>query len=206
MDERFVFWKWYKRSIYALGALGLITMVSSTITGDLSSVLDVGGEGNSTRIIVYQIAIFSIFLLFIAMGGIGSIFCFGKIIKLVWTTSSKIAKLLRTDDRQLVFALRRRMYAYISAAAFCSLLSVIEFNLLGVFYVCGTIIILQVALHFLEFVRLGVKNLDEYELREGSISEDVECEGVSQMSPIKPLSPSELEPENEGKQKKWFRC
>jgi hypothetical protein len=38
---------------------------------------------------------------------------FARIIELVWTSSVKIAKLLRTDDRQLVFALRRRMYYYL---------------------------------------------------------------------------------------------
>jgi hypothetical protein len=140
-----------------------------------------------------------------AMIAIGSIFCFVKIIKLVWTTSSKIAKLLRTDDRQLVFALRRRMYTYVSVLGFLAVLTVIELlYLLGVFYVFGTIIVLQVALHFLEFVRVGVKELDEYELREGSISDAVECEGVSKMAPIEPLRPSELESEEEGKQK-WFK-
>jgi hypothetical protein len=79
---------------------------------------------------------------------------------------------------------------------------VIELVLLGEFYVwnvCGAIIVLQVALNFLEFMRHGAASLDEYELREMSISDAVECENVSELAPF--ASPSELEPENEAKQK-----
>jgi hypothetical protein len=106
---------------------------------------------------------------------IGTIFCFIKIVKLVWTTSSKIAKLLRTDDRQLVFALRRKMYSYISAVALFGILFVIDFYLLGVLFSCYHAISLQIVLHFLEFFRAGVKNLGEFELRERSISTNTWC-------------------------------
>jgi hypothetical protein len=57
-------------------------------------------------------------------------------------------------------------------------------------------------------MRHGVASLDEYDLRERSISDAVECENASEiarMAPIAPLSPSELEPESEAKQKKWFK-
>jgi hypothetical protein len=163
----------------------------------------VGGEDLTTRVIVYQLVLVSSLLLFIVILLIGTVFCFVKIIILVWTTSSKIAKLLRTDDRQLVFALRRRMYAYLSVCAICAVLIVLDCILNGFEYtVFLNIIVLQVALHFLEFVRHGVASLDEYELREMGISDGVECEGVSQMDPIEPLSPSELESENAAKQKK----
>jgi hypothetical protein len=205
MDERYVFWKCYKYTIYSLGAILVITEVFSCITGDSSTVHHVGGEDLSTRVIVYQLVMICSSLLFIGILSIGTLFCSVKIVILVWTTSSKIAKLLRTDDRQLVFALRKRIYTYMLAVALCGLLTAIELFSLGVFYTCGSIILQQVALHFLESLRLGVKNLDEYELRERSISEAVACEGVSQMAPIEPLRPSELEPENEGKQKKWFK-
>jgi hypothetical protein len=174
----------------------------------LSTASDDGSGGHSTRVIVYAILIFFGAFLFVGILSIGAIFCSVKIIKLVWTTSSKIAKLLRTDDRQLVFALRRRLYAYMFAVPFCGLLSVIELFLSGTFYVCGAIIVQQVALSFLEFMRHGVASLDEYELRERSISDAVECENASEiarMAPIAPLSPSELEPESEAKQKKWFK-
>jgi hypothetical protein len=204
MDERAAFWKYYKYSIYAFGAAIVIDMSAAAAIGDLHSVLG-RDKGYSKRVGIFKIILLFSTLIQSTMIAIGSTFCFYKIIRLVWTTSSKIAKLLRTDDRQLVFALRRRMYAYISVLYLCAVLLVIEWCFLGVFYVCGTIIILQVALHFLEFVRVGVKNLDEYELRERSISDAVACEGVSQMAAIEPLSPSELEPENEGKQKKWFK-
>jgi hypothetical protein len=187
MDERYVFWKYYKYSTYALGAVILISISVEAVVGNMNSV---------------KIILFSSTLIFAAMIAIGSIFCFIKIVILVWTTSSKIAKLLRTDDRQLVFALRRRMYAYISVLALLAALTVIEWVLLSRVFSCGTIVILQVAFHFLEFVRVGVKNLDEYELRERSISAPVDCEGVSQMAPIEPLRPSELEPDSESKQKK----
>jgi hypothetical protein len=205
MDERFSFWKWYKRLMFTSGAIGLIAEVSSLITGDLTSVLDLAADRKSTRVFVYQIVIFPSFLLFILMGTIGTIFCFSKIVSLVWTTSGKIAKLLRTDDRQLVFVLRRKMYAYISAVAFCCLLMLLEFNLLGMLYTFLCAIFLQIVLHFLEFVRLGVKNLDEFELREKSISDAVECEGVSQMASIEPISQSGHETDIEAKQKKWFK-
>jgi hypothetical protein len=205
MDERYVFWKYYKYSIYALGAAIIISLPVGAFIPDQKSVPG-RGQGHTNRVVQpFKIYIYSIVLMQVAMITIGSTFCFYKIIKLVWTTSSKIAKLLRTDDRQLVFALRRRMYAYISVLSFFSVLVVIEWSLLGQFYSCGVIIILQVARNFLEFVRAGVKNLDEYELRERSISDGVECEGVSQMEPIEPLSPSELESENGSKQKKWYK-
>jgi hypothetical protein len=123
MDERYVFWKCYEYTIYSLGAILIITEVSSAITGDLSSVLDMAlADDNSTRVFMYQIIVISSFLTLVAMVGTGVIFCFVKIVILVWTTSRKIAKLLRTDDRQLVFALRRRMYAYLSVCPLCAVL------------------------------------------------------------------------------------
>jgi hypothetical protein len=207
MDERYVFWKCYKYTIYALGATIVITLNCSCFTGDLSSASDDGSEGYSTRVVVYGILLIFGALLLIGILSIGAIFCSVKIVILVWTTSSKIAKLLRTDDRQLVFALRRRLYVYLSVVTFCGLLSVIELFIFSIFYVCGTIIVQQVALHFLEFVRHGVESLDEYELRERSISDAVECENASdmaRMAPIAPLSPSEREPDSGAKQKKWF--
>jgi hypothetical protein len=127
--------------------------------------------------------IYSSASLAIVMISIGMIFCFSKIVMLVWTTSSKIAKLLRTDDRQLVFALRRWMYAYLSLLAFFLLMTAIDLFFMNVFNIFPplSIVCLQIALHFLDFVRLGVKNLDVYELRaigEGVAREgSVECEG-----------------------------
>jgi hypothetical protein len=196
MDERWSFWKCYKRSIYALGAAIIISISVTAVFGETNW----GRQGHTNRIILLSST-----LILLAMLAIGLIFCGIKTVILVWTTSSKIAKLLRTDDRQLVFAMRRKMYAYISVIAIGSVISVTELFLLGVFYVSGITLLLQVSLHFLEFVRLGVKNLDEYELREKSISDAVPSEGVSQMASIEPMSPSELEPEIEGKHKKWFK-
>jgi hypothetical protein len=204
MDERHAFWKGYKYTIHALGAAIIIVLSAAAAIGDLNSVLVLGQGHTTNRVMIFQIIAISGVLIQSAMITIGSIFCFGKIIKLVWTTSSKIAKLLRTDDRPLVFALRRRMYAYISVLSFFSVVNVIEWYLQGVFYLCGLIILFQVALHFLEFVRAGVNDLDEYELRERSISVNIECEFVSQMESIEPMSPSEVESENEGQQRNHY--
>jgi hypothetical protein len=184
-----------------------ISFVGVAVTGDLTAVLDAGGHGHSTRVIVYQIVIYSSAILAIAMISIGLIFCFSKIVKLVWTTSSKISKLLRTDDRPLVFELRRRMYAYISLLAFFLLMTMIDLFFMTVFniFLLLCIVCLQIALHFLEFVRLGVKNLDDYELRASSISAAIKCEGASNMELIEPIRLSELEPETDSKwKKKWW--
>jgi hypothetical protein len=113
MDERASFWKWYKRSIYALGAAKIISLPVGAVIQDQNSVFG-RGQGYTNRVEMFKIVLLSIILIQGALIAIGSIFCSIKIIILVWATSSKLAKLLRTDDRQLVFALRRRMYAYIS--------------------------------------------------------------------------------------------
>jgi hypothetical protein len=75
---------------------------------------------------------------------------------------------------------------------------------MGMLFTFLCAIFLQIVLH--EFVnRLGVKNLDEYELRKKSISDAVECEGVSQMASIEPMSQGGHETDIEAKQKKWFK-
>jgi hypothetical protein len=194
MDERYAFWKSYKYSIYGMGTVSFITGISCRATGDLTAVLNVGGSGHSSRVIVYQIVIFSSVPIFIGMVAFGIVFCFIEIIILVWyitlstnlnrrTTSSKIAKLLRTDDRPLVFALRRKMYVYVSAGAFISLLIIADCFLDRFAFVPVLAIVFeQLVLHFLEFVRLGVKNLDEYELISRSATIPVDLDGISNVT------------------------
>jgi hypothetical protein len=84
MDERFAFWKWFKYSIYGMGTVSFIAGISCRVTGDQTAVLDVGGTGHSSRVIVYQIVIFTSVPIFIGMLAVGIVFCFGKIIILVW--------------------------------------------------------------------------------------------------------------------------
>jgi hypothetical protein len=71
MDERYAFWQGFKYTMYALGATFCITYASAAVAGDLASLLDVGGEGNSTRVILFQVSAISTLLLFIAMFAIG---------------------------------------------------------------------------------------------------------------------------------------
>jgi hypothetical protein len=185
-DERYAFWKGFKFLVYALTSLFVIAAIACAITGDWKSVFDFGG--NHQLVIVYQVTLVSSLLMTIALLSVGLIFCFVKIVTLVWTTSSKIAKLLRTDDRPLVFALRRKMYAYLTVFAIGAVLAILDFFLNS----CELIFFLtvgfeQLSLHFLEFVRIGVANLDDYELRSKSYVAGGESECLQQVDSLNSL-------------------
>jgi hypothetical protein len=199
MDKRFAFWKWYKYIVYALQAICFSAIVCAAMTGDLTVILDGGAE--STRVLVFKLLLVICHPLLFVMLAAGTTFIFVKIVILVFTTSSKVAKLLRTDDRQLVFALRRRMYFFIASITTIFLCIVLDILLNKLGFVAFLVIVSeQLELHFLEFVRAGLMNLDEYELRAKSVTEPIECEGVSEMV-IESLNLSELE-EVDGKEKR----
>jgi hypothetical protein len=82
------------------------------------------------------------------------------------------------------------MYAFVSAGAFVSLLIVADCFLNKFAFVPVLAIVFeQIVLHFLDFVRQGVQNLDEYELRSRpTISNDLG--GVSHAVPASSTSPA----------------
>ena len=137
--------------------------------------------------LLFYVSAGTLFLLSSCGGG----YCFYKIIQLVFTTSSKIAKLMRSNDRHLVIALRRRLYAYVCGSTVASMMigfSSVNYELS---HLTGALVFLtnQVMLHFLEFVRTGVIELDDYEL--SHMSESLPMGEVSGMVEIEPLSTNE---------------
>lgn len=112
------------------------------------------------------IAWYALIHVLLAMVLITAIYTFTKIVRIVFQTSSKLVKLLRTDDREKVVALRRRVFGYMSVPPVFLILGLMDslFNSAKLAGVLSTLIYVAI-IYFLDFVRAGIIKLDDWELR-----------------------------------------
>jgi hypothetical protein len=162
---RHEFWKWYKVATVFLLSISIVCFGIGVGTGNYKSIVDIRIESPSKLITILRYVLYASTIICLLIYLVGSLYCFASIIKKVWSTSTKIAKLLRTEERNQAFALRRRMYGYLIPIAFVAIMAVID----GLFGRARFIYFLsavghQLCLHFLEFVKSGLDQLDEYEL------------------------------------------
>jgi hypothetical protein len=187
-----IFWIWYKYIASSLLIIAFICLAVGSISGNYQLMFDHNTKSPNTLVSILRFAFYSSVLVWISLALFGILFCFSKIILKVWSSSIKITKLLRSEDRQLVFIFRRKVYAYLIIIALSATLAMLDILFLQILFLYAlTSVGFQLCLSFLEFVRQGVEKLDDYEIQEYE-SESVPIDEGVGMEMIEPLSRSEL--------------
>jgi hypothetical protein len=189
------FWEGYKSAVIAAIAAQLAVNGVMAYTGNTGSVLDLLSTSPSLLVTGLRIAFLVTvgFLILLIMGA--STFCYYKMLWIILSTSSKLAKLKRTDDKERVLVFQRKLYALIVLAAFLSVLMTLDFIFNRIIFLflmvgmtfCGVILVsfAIVLLHLLEIIRDSIQNF--------AAAPAEEVGRVTELSEVSPFSDSQIE-------------
>lgn len=166
-------------------------MAVGSFSGDPQVMLQHNLKSPNTLTTILRNVFYTSAFLFISLTLVGVFFCFVKIVLKVWSTSIKISKLLRSEERQQVFIFRQKIYVYLAVIALSTSLVILDLLFLRVFIYSILVITFQLCLSFLEFVRQGIEKLNVDETQSGN-SEAIPLSDVSGME-IDPLTASEID-------------
>ncbi|KAL3894178.1 MAG: hypothetical protein SGCHY_005426 [Lobulomycetales sp.] len=93
-----------------------------------------------------------------------TLYCYYNIIWIILSSSSKLARLKRTADKQKVQAFERRMYGYLAVISFSVLCLFPDILVLKSTFASSIIVFVFVmCLHLLEIIRFGIATIDSNE-------------------------------------------
>jgi hypothetical protein len=122
------FWNAYTNTL-----VGVIILVCSAIVFNLvdngSTIASLQPHDSSSLTLIQSISKYT-FLggcgLMIVLVCFGSVYCFYQMLWIILSTSSKLAKMKRTDDKAKVIALHRKLYALVGFSGFLTVLIIAD--------------------------------------------------------------------------------
>jgi hypothetical protein len=170
--------------VYTDMVLLFVVMVTTFATGNFGT-LRKFGEPSSTRLVSILRIAFGLtcgILILLVIGA--SIYCYYKMLWIILETSSKLAKMRRTENKNKVLALHRKLYSMIAFVAFLSVLLVLDFIFSRLTFL-GSIVasIAAILLHLLELIRDSIQK----------VGERGQSELVTSLSSVAQLGDSEIE-------------
>jgi hypothetical protein len=160
-----IFWERYKMAVIAATVSFLAVSAAIAATGTFDSIISILSPSKSSLITGLRIAFMATVgaLIFLVMGC--STYCFYQMLRVILSTSSKLAKMKRTEDKNKVLALHLRLYSLIVLAAVLSILTTLDliFNRISFLIIpgltfAGSILasFTIVLLHLLEIIRESI--------------------------------------------------
>jgi hypothetical protein len=127
--SEYIFWERYKIAVIVATVSYLAVNGAMAATGSFGSVIDILSESPSPLITGLKISFMATvgILILLVMGC--STYCFYQMLLIILSTSSKLAKMKRSEDKNKVLALHRRLYSLIVLAAGLSILMALDFIL-----------------------------------------------------------------------------
>jgi hypothetical protein len=121
-----VFWERYKIAVIAITMAVIAVNATIAAIGLAGSVIDFISPSPSRQVTALRIAFLTTAspLVLLVMGG--STYCYFKMLWIILSSSSKLAVMKRTEDKNKVLAVQRRLYSLIVLAAGLSLVMALD--------------------------------------------------------------------------------
>lgn len=164
-QKLYKFWDATIKIIYAGGSMVIVWYLIITLTDNYDAIVNFGISRAPTWVAVTTVLWMILTFAFVIMVGVSAVFTFFKIVKIIFQTSAKLVKLLRTDDRYKVHALRRKVYFYVWVLPLPIMAAIPDFIFNRARFSAAFLALCPFAIvYFLDFVRSGIRDLDEWEL------------------------------------------
>jgi hypothetical protein len=184
----------YTITMFSIWALAHITVAASGMTNEVDRVDSIYPSRPLYATVLRNIRAVSISISAFPAAFV-AIHLFYKMMQIIFATSSKIAKLKRTDDKEFVTKLHRKLMIYIVisiVATVMQILGAMLFNsIFDAFVYAGWLLILM---NLLRAIRDGVKQLDDWELQSRNRESNQEMESPVSSGPGESYGMPSIEP------------
>ncbi|KAL3897384.1 MAG: hypothetical protein SGCHY_003455 [Lobulomycetales sp.] len=168
-------WKFIKIYIVAVTCAASVSMlvVCLYFDSDYADLVDASSDISLLEILSnarFIIMIVAISLMFASFGAVSG-YCNYKVVWAILSSSSKLARMKKTADKEKVRQLERKVYMLMGAAGVAGLLIFLDIFFLGfTFMMTLTAIVGLIIIHLLEIIRHGIATIDRKE-EQGSVTE-----------------------------------